>query len=83
MFGKPGEGFMRLNIGCPRSVLERALQQLAVAVKEVRSAAKKQSPKLSEEVIVNLYGREETAFGNLPGVLCTDKAVNPVNIRRI
>lgn len=44
MFGKPGEGFMRLNIGCPRSVLERALQQLAVAVKEVRSAAKKTVP---------------------------------------
>lgn len=32
MFGKPGEGFMRLNIGCPRSVLEQALKQLAVAV---------------------------------------------------
>ena len=44
MFGKPGEGFMRLNIGCPRSVLQRALQQLAVAVKEVRSAAKKTVP---------------------------------------
>ena len=44
MFGKPGEGFMRLNIGCPRSVLERALQQLAVAVKEVRSVAKKTVP---------------------------------------
>lgn len=35
---------MRLNIGCPRSVLEGALQQLAVAVKEVRSAAKKTVP---------------------------------------
>lgn len=32
MFGKPGEGFMRLNIGCPRSVLEQALKQLAMAV---------------------------------------------------
>lgn len=32
MFGKPGEGFMRLNIGCPRSVLEQALKQLAIAV---------------------------------------------------
>lgn len=31
MFGKPGEGFMRLNIGCPRSVLEQALRQLAEA----------------------------------------------------
>lgn len=34
MFGKPGEGFMRLNIGCPRSELERALKQLAEAVKQ-------------------------------------------------
>lgn len=33
-FGKPGEGFMRLNIGCPRSVLEQALRQLEAAVKE-------------------------------------------------
>ena len=33
MFGKPGEGFMRLNVGCPRSVLEQALRQLADAVK--------------------------------------------------
>lgn len=34
MFGKPGEGFMRLNVGCPRSVLEQALRQLADAVKQ-------------------------------------------------
>ncbi|MCD8181850.1 MAG: pyridoxal phosphate-dependent aminotransferase [Bacteroides sp.] len=32
MFGQPGEGFMRLNIGCPRSVLEKALRQLAAAL---------------------------------------------------
>ena len=31
-FGKEGEGFMRLNIGCPRSVLEQALKQLETAV---------------------------------------------------
>ena len=24
IFGKEGEGFMRLNAGCPRSILERA-----------------------------------------------------------
>lgn len=36
MFGTPGEGFMRLNIGCPRSVLEQALGQLAVAVNEMK-----------------------------------------------
>ena len=32
MFGKEGKGFMRLNVGCPRSVLEKALQQLKEAV---------------------------------------------------
>lgn len=37
MFGKPGEGFMRLNVGCPRSVLQKALQQLSAAVEEERS----------------------------------------------
>lgn len=31
-FGKEGEGFMRLNVACPRSVLTQALQQLAGAV---------------------------------------------------
>ena len=31
-FGKEGEGFMRLNIGCPRSMLEQALKQLRDAV---------------------------------------------------
>ena len=30
-FGKEGEGFMRLNVACPRSVLERALGQLREA----------------------------------------------------
>lgn len=32
MFGKEGEGFMRLNVGCPRSILEKALEALAGAV---------------------------------------------------
>ncbi len=32
MFGEPGEGFMRLNVGCPRPVLEQALKQLEAAV---------------------------------------------------
>lgn len=35
MFGKEGEGFMRLNIGCPRSKLESALKSLASAVKNL------------------------------------------------
>ena len=32
IFGTQGEGFMRLNVGTPRSVLEQALQQLKAAV---------------------------------------------------
>ena len=32
MFGPDGEGFERINIACPRSVLERALEQLEAAV---------------------------------------------------
>lgn len=36
MFGQPGEGFMRLNIGCPRSLLQQALQQLSAAVAEFK-----------------------------------------------
>jgi cystathionine beta-lyase len=31
MFGKEGVGFMRMNIACPRSVLEKALDQLEEA----------------------------------------------------
>ncbi len=33
IFGKEGEGFMRLNVACPRSVLRQALKQLEEAVK--------------------------------------------------
>ena len=32
IFGKEGEGFMRLNVACPRSVLEKALKQLEQAL---------------------------------------------------
>ena len=32
MFGTGGEGFMRLNVGTPRSILRQALQQLAAAM---------------------------------------------------
>ncbi|WP_418495731.1 MalY/PatB family protein [Coprobacter sp.] len=34
MFGKEGEGFMRMNIACPRAILNRALQQLERAYYE-------------------------------------------------
>lgn len=32
LFGKDGEGFQRINIGCPRSVLEKGLQQIAISL---------------------------------------------------
>jgi len=35
-FGPGGEGFMRMNIGCPHSVLETALEQLKTAVEKQR-----------------------------------------------
>jgi putative cystathionine beta-lyase patB len=35
MFGHGGEGFMRLNVGTPRSILRQALEQLAEAVNEL------------------------------------------------
>jgi cystathionine beta-lyase len=31
-FGKGGEGFVRLNFGCPRSLLEEALQRMNYAL---------------------------------------------------
>ncbi|MCF0160590.1 MAG: pyridoxal phosphate-dependent aminotransferase [Bacteroidaceae bacterium] len=33
-YGQGGEGFIRINIGCPRSVVEKALQQLKSAVQQ-------------------------------------------------
>lgn len=33
-FGKEGSGFMRMNVGTPRSILEQAMEQLAKAMKE-------------------------------------------------
>jgi cystathionine beta-lyase len=35
MFGIEGAGFMRMNIACPREILERALYQLASAVNQI------------------------------------------------
>lgn len=32
-FGKEGVGFMRLNVGCPRALLEKAMEQLYLAYK--------------------------------------------------
>ena len=35
MFGEGGSGFMRMNLGCPRSVLEKALNQIKVAYDKI------------------------------------------------
>lgn len=35
VFGEAGRGFMRWNVGCPRSVLKQALMQLEAAVKQL------------------------------------------------
>ncbi|MGQ1910227.1 MalY/PatB family protein [Marinifilum sp. RC60d5] len=35
-FGKEGEGFMRLNIGCPISVLEKGLNKIKTAVNSLK-----------------------------------------------
>ena len=34
MFGKGGEGFMRMNVGTPRAILRQALEQLKAALEE-------------------------------------------------
>jgi cystathionine beta-lyase len=34
IFGKEGEGYMRMNIGCPRSVIEESLNRLKKAVEQ-------------------------------------------------
>lgn len=34
MFGKAGEGFQRINIACPRSILKEALERLTFALEE-------------------------------------------------
>lgn len=36
LFGEPGRGFVRINLACPRQVLEAALARLAEAAKTIR-----------------------------------------------
>ncbi len=36
IFGKEGEGFVRINIACPRSIIEEAMLRLGKAVAELR-----------------------------------------------
>ena len=35
MFGEEGSGYMRMNLGCPRSVLEKALDQIKAAYDKI------------------------------------------------
>lgn len=35
IFGAPGEGFQRINIACPQSILQRALESLEKAIQEL------------------------------------------------
>ena len=35
MFGEGGEGFQRINIACPRSLLKKALEQIHEAIKKI------------------------------------------------
>jgi cysteine-S-conjugate beta-lyase len=34
-FGTGGDGFMRINIGCPRSLLAEALERISIAFKQI------------------------------------------------
>jgi len=38
MFGIEGKGFMRMNIGCPKSILKEALKRLEKAIKEFKNS---------------------------------------------
>ena len=38
-FGDAGEGFVRLNFGCPRSTLEAGLERLRAAVEQLVQTA--------------------------------------------
>ena len=37
VFGPGGEGYMRLNVGCPRSLVEQALRQLRAAIDDYKA----------------------------------------------
>ncbi len=39
MFGKEGDGFMRLNVAAPRSVIEQILSRIENAVKQINISA--------------------------------------------
>jgi cystathionine beta-lyase len=35
MFGPGGEGFIRINVGCPKAIVEKALTQIKIAVNNI------------------------------------------------
>ena len=35
IYGPGGEGFIRINVGCPCALLQEALQRLAIALSQV------------------------------------------------
>ncbi len=45
IFGPEGEGFERINLACPRSILERALTQIANALRNHTMSSSRRSPK--------------------------------------
>ena len=38
MFGHEGTGYMRMNVGCPRAVVEEAMERLASACRSIVDA---------------------------------------------
>ena len=36
MFGEEGSGFMRMNLGCPRATLVKALEQIKSAYDKIK-----------------------------------------------
>jgi len=32
MFGPSGKGYMRMNVGCPRSIVNKAIDQIVAAL---------------------------------------------------
>jgi len=41
VFGKPGDGYFRISVACPRVYLEEGLKRIVVAIKELTNMNKK------------------------------------------
>ena len=57
MFGPEGEGFMRLNIGCPRSTLAEALDRLMFALRQDDRTASRNDSDACTEGFTEMIGR--------------------------